>query len=482
MILPAYADSAAIRECDLAAASPEDNQRPIDVPGVTIESIIANSDAYVAALSACEQAAAQNPGNLRIAAELARMLDKYEGLENTEAAARRVELNLKAATGGYVLGMLNIARIYRHGAGVPKNIGEALKWLKIAANPPSNHRIAQFDLAEIYRTGDGVAANLNVAGPLYCASAESGFVPAMGQCGFANEFGHIGPADPDQAFIWYKKGAYLNDLVAKRQLAKAYRIGVGTTINNAMALEWATTASNADDLEARTVLGDIYYYGDGTPKDMGRAFGLYMSASTQGDASAQARLSNEYNNGYEIALNYDEAFRLAKLSAEGGNDEGLLSLGFYYDEGRGTTVDDVKAVELYRKSADLGNRGAMNNLGEMLIAGEGVERNANEGLEWLKKSSAADYGYAPYNIAVHYEEQHEGFVYDSAVVAKNLIKALKLNHYRAVENLIAKGGKSFRKRTLRRLQEFMQADGKVFERRRDSLSPTAIAALQSYMP
>ena len=55
-----------IRACDLAAASPEDSQRPSDIPGVEIDKLVASTDAYSSALTACEDAATQAPGNLRI--------------------------------------------------------------------------------------------------------------------------------------------------------------------------------------------------------------------------------------------------------------------------------------------------------------------------------------------------------------------------------------------------------------------------------
>ena len=471
-----------ILKCDLAAASPEDTQRPSDIPGVAIENIKSNSEEYPAALAACEEAMLLAPGNLRIASQLARLLGKYDGLEKTEAATRRLDLYKKAAEGGYVLAMVNLSAIYLNGDGIAKDATQGLKWLKQAANPPYDHRKAQFDLAEIYRKGSGVTASMNTAGPYYCASAESGYAPSMGWCGFANEHGNIGPADPDQAFAWYKKGAYLEDTLSKRQLAKAFRHGVGTPTDHFAALEWANKANDAGDLEARAVLGDIYIYGDGTPKDAGRAIGYFLSAASEGDPYAQGRLAQEYTNGDYIQLNLERAFYWSKLSAEAGDAEGLLNYGFLHDEGKGTAIDDVKAVELYQKSAALGNRVAMNNLGEMLVAGEGIEQNVAEGLEWLKKADAANNDYAAYNIALHYERQDKGFVYDARIVAKNLLRALKLNHYRAVDELIANQGKEFQKRTLQRLQELMRADGKKFVRTSAGLSASALDALRSYVP
>ncbi len=471
-----------IRACDLAAASPEDNQRPSDIPGVDIDKIDSNTDAYSTALTACENAATQEPGNLRIAAQLARLLGKYDGLEKTEAASRRLELYKKAADGGYVLAMVNLSAIYLNGDGVAKNTEEGLKWLKLAANPPHDHRKAQFDYAELYRKGAGVTKSLNTAGPYYCASAESGYVPAMAWCGSANEFGNIGPSDPEQAFIWYKKGAYLGDPLAQRQLGKSFRNGMGTPVDHFAALQWANKANDAGELVARTLLGDIYMAGDGTARDVGRAMGYYLSAASEGEANGQARLAQEYTNGDNIQLNFEQAFYWAKLAAESGDAEGQLNLGFLYDEGKGTAVDDVKAVELYRKSAEQGDRGAMNNLGEMLILGEGVEQNVTEGLEWLKKSDEADYDYASYNIALHYEKPDKGFIYDSSIVAKYLLRSLKLNHYRAVDEFIANRGSQFQKRTLQQLQSLMVADGKKFVRTSSGLSASALEALRSYIP
>ena len=471
-----------IRACDLAAASPEDSQRPSDIPGVAIDKIVANTDAYSAALTACEVAAAQAPGNLRIATQLARLLGKYDGLEKTEAATRHLDLYKKAAEGGYVLAMVNLSATYLNGDGVAKNPKEGLKWLMQAANPPYDHRKAQFDLAELYRKGTGVTASANTAGPYYCASAESGYVPAMAWCGTANEFGNIGPADPEQAFAWYKKGAYLDDMLAKRQLARAFRYGVGTSIDHFAALQWANKANDAGELEARTVLGDIYLSGDGTARDVGRAMGYYLSAASEGEALAQARLAQQYSDGFNINQNLEQAFYWAKLSADSGDALGQLNLGLLYDEGKGTAINDVKAVELYRKSAEQGSRGAMNNLGEMLIAGEGVEQNVAEGLEWLKKSDAADYDYPSYNMALHYEKPDKGFVYDPRLVAKYLLRALKLNHFRAVDELIANRGAQFQKRTLQQLQTLMVADGKKFVRTSSGLSASALEALRSYIP
>lgn len=109
--------------CDVAAASPLDQNRPKGVSGVSIDKI----DPKIA-VPACEGAATVLPRDTRIAYQLGRA---YFAAKAYESARMQYD---RASKEGYALATNNLANIYMEGLGVPVDRVRALSLLENAAN------------------------------------------------------------------------------------------------------------------------------------------------------------------------------------------------------------------------------------------------------------------------------------------------------------------------------------------------------------
>lgn len=460
--------------CDEMAASPFDDLRPEGIKGVQLNDVV-----YHLALGPCEAAVKAEPDNMRLVAQLARVLDRYNTEENNK---RELELNLKAAEAGYTLAMMNLGVQYNLGIGTAINKDEAFKWFMAAASPPHTHRKALHDVGTMYAEGTGAPLDNVKAGTYFCRSAEAGFVQAYRRCGDVHANGYGVLVDKPKAFLWYQRGALGEDAAAQAELAGSYYYGTVSEVSNDLAFFWATRSAAGNNAKGRRLLGDLYDQGNGVAIDRIHAQGLYLLAAEAGDAEAMSRLADSYYTGAVIPKNYDLSLHWAKLATDKGSESGMVNLGLLYDFGYGIEKDDVKAAELYRKAAEMGDMTGMNNYGEMLFAGQGTAVDVTSAMQWLQKSSDAGSSYGSHNMAMHIELEEGGLTYDAAKVARNLLLALSRDHYDTRKILLEFKGNELKATTLDMLQELMAKDGKDFVQTPGKLSASAVIALQSYLP
>jgi len=162
------------RECDLAAASADDPDKPEDIAGVATARLISD-----VAIKACSDAVAAQPGMPRLSYQLGRAFlaaKRYkEAMGAFRAAAtggsgaaenslgimylngygiarddrKAAAFYQKAAEKGVASGMLNLARLYMLGIGVSKDVPRALRYLSSATNAGSAS--ARRELAAYYK-------------------------------------------------------------------------------------------------------------------------------------------------------------------------------------------------------------------------------------------------------------------------------------------------------------------------------------------
>ena len=77
---------------------------------------------------------------------------------------------------GNARAQVNLGRMYRRGAGIPKNLEIAVKWYRLAAD--QGHARAQNDLGVMYHKGKGVPQNYKTALKLYTLATNQGLAPA----------------------------------------------------------------------------------------------------------------------------------------------------------------------------------------------------------------------------------------------------------------------------------------------------------------
>ncbi|MGM9869014.1 MAG: tetratricopeptide repeat protein [Sodaliphilus sp.] len=131
---------------------------------------------------------------------------------------KAIEMFEKSANTGHVGAMMDLARIYRDGDEVPQNGDLAIKWYKKAAD--ANEESALFELAKIYRQGSLIDKNIDKAIHYYKIAAERGNASAMVAIGRIHEDGENGNQNVYKAVYWYRKAAAKGNREAIQNLSR----------------------------------------------------------------------------------------------------------------------------------------------------------------------------------------------------------------------------------------------------------------------
>jgi TPR repeat protein len=262
-----------------------------------------------------------------------------------------VEEDKKSARAGDTFSMMLLARRYERGHGVEKNMSEALKWYRAAAQV-GNAQAMEY-LGNIFFRGQGVEK------------------------------------DPMQAVAWWRKAAEAGNGEAMASLGKIYLGGYGITDDQTQALEWFQRGANAGNLVAMSSLGWMYSHGVGVDKDYAKGLTWLRKAAEATNSFAMHELGLMYLNGEGIDQSDQEAKHWFEKAAEAGEPASMNDLGALYAWGRGVTKDDSQALAWYHKAAELGNPLAMFNLGSIYENGQGIKRDAAEALRWYQLAQKA---------------------------------------------------------------------------------------------
>lgn len=164
----------------------------------------------------------------------------------------------KAADNGDDYGLWNIAKYYKNGTGVEKDIDKALELYRKAADKGCTG--AMTDLAEIYRYGDNVEK------------------------------------DGDKAIEWYQKAADKDELCAIMALAKIFSEGKIVAKDMDKAIHYYKLAAEKDCSSAPYELGQLYENGDGVEQNTPKAIYWYRKAANKGNYSAKESLKHLNSN------------------------------------------------------------------------------------------------------------------------------------------------------------------------------------------
>ena len=195
----------------------------------------------------------------------------------------------------------SLAVRYERGIGVPKDIKEAVKHFKLAAD--KGHDSSQFNLARYYAKGFGVEKNEILAAKYYKLAADQGHAKAQFNVAICFANGVIAPKKPE---IGSDKLQNLKDL----------------------------------------------------PKAPGKAVKYYKLASDQGHAKAQFALGRCYEEGSGVKRNTQEAVKYYELAATQKHDKAQFNLGRCYENAIGVEKDIKKASTYYKLAADQGHESA----------------------------------------------------------------------------------------------------------------------------
>jgi TPR repeat protein len=201
-------------------------------------------------------------------------------------------------------------------------IGIALSACREAFNQGSGPR-QTFQLARVLHA----AGQRAQAFRMLKKASEGGHAIAM--VNYAVMLGEKG--DHETEFSLYQKAAATGNVLAAYNLGVAYRDGVGTAANGALAARWFERASVAKD-------------------NLG-AFNLAVML----------------DEGTQLPEDNQKAAQFYRLAADRGNVDAMINLGLMLENGEGMQADPVAATAMFAKAAEKGDAFAMTKIAEPRI-------------------------------------------------------------------------------------------------------------------
>ncbi len=232
---------------------------------------------------------------------------------------RSVMCMLYAAHSGCAEAQALLAEMYRYGNGVERDLQEALKWYKAAAE--KGEMDAQYCLADMYYFGrDGVEKDLQEALKWYRAAAESGNRSAIYTLGHMYYYGDGVEQDYNQAYYWFDKDGFRE---LPYYICADMYFYVDKHYESAFRLYESALEQGVDF--AAYKIGEMYYYGLGVEQDYAKAFEYLKYYNGEFDegcidlapANVHYMLGEMYKNGWGVEANPKEAEKLFRAAEQG---------------------------------------------------------------------------------------------------------------------------------------------------------------------
>lgn len=189
---------------------------------------------------------------------------------------------------GYVKSQYNLGLSYEIGKGVKKNLHEALKHYKLAAE--EGHPQALYNMALIHLKGEGgIEKDPRLAISLLESAAHLGLCEAQTYLGV--HYTESETKDMERAVSFFKAAADQNDPEAQYFLGICYEQGWGVEANECKAASLYTQAVSGGHDGAMYNLAVFHHYGlGGLPEDHISAKELFDKAAAAGNPSAKVWL------------------------------------------------------------------------------------------------------------------------------------------------------------------------------------------------
>ena len=229
----------------------------------------------------------------------------------------------------------SVGLAYANGDGTEKNLAEAARWYREAAN--RGHARATNNLGVMYLNGSGVEQNNAEAMKLFRQAADKGDTDGMHNVAVMYENGKGTEKNINEAVNWYNKAAQKK---------------------NKHALNRLKALAEANNAQAQVSLGYIYYSGEGAEKNYSEAFRLYTNAIKAGNPTAFYALGLMYETGNGTAKNLSEAERLYKLAAEQRNTNAMFRLAKIYGNRNGDRKEYILSIRYLKQAMNGGNQEA----------------------------------------------------------------------------------------------------------------------------
>jgi TPR repeat protein len=181
--------------------------------------------------------------------------------------------------------------MYETGDGVPRDLAEANKWYKKAADQGNDlalNRLKNLEQKSLDDTDERLLPSqeaMESRTQKNNSQAEEAFI--MGRKYYNGEGV---TKDYFEALKWLKKAADQGNTDAQLIIGGMYFRGEGVTQDHIAALKWLTPVADKGDVRAQLIVGLMYHEGKGVPKDDAEAKKWFQKAAAQGDKAAIAQL------------------------------------------------------------------------------------------------------------------------------------------------------------------------------------------------
>lgn len=293
-------------------------------------------------------------GEKGVPADAAKAKKYYDRMEREKA--REVEDYRKAAEGGDVRALYELASCYKRGFGVSADEEKARELLQKAAE--KGYAMAQVDFASGYCRGDAAKEV-----EWWTKAAEQGHAGGMCCLAACYQEGRGVPQDAAKAEEYLKRAAELGSEYAIKSLGEACR----DRKDMAGAVKWLSKVAKEDAYSAYH-LGLCYREGnEEVPKNTDKAIEYFKMGADLDSALAQIDLAKMYLAGDEVAKDEAKAVELLTKAIRRRFPEAEYELGCCYRDGKGVGKDIARARELFAEAAKQGHeqaKAALEQLGQ----------------------------------------------------------------------------------------------------------------------
>ncbi len=314
-----------------------------------------------------------------------------------------------------------------------KNYKEALKWFKLAAE--KGNSTAKFNIAGLYAGGYGVGQDNDEARKWYIKAAEGGEVRAISR--FLKYYTR--KKDFLRAYVWSHIGLYndtntssmiagfdpktlaknlsAEELKSANYLIKNWKKGDSIDFSHKhkglSIIELAEKKAKAGDAGEYYNLGKYYTYGYySIQKDKKKGISYYKKAAKAGSMKAQVALGNHFLTNYKEDKNVysnkehvDESIKWFRMAAEQGSPfaEAQMATFYFHANIPNRITSTVSATLINPDGTKEKDKNPVDITTDATIH-TSLKRDADKGIEWLKKAANHGHGQAMFALGFMYAQ------------------------------------------------------------------------------
>lgn len=260
-----------------------------------------------------------------------------------------------------------LGKAYYYGDGVEKDYTKAFFYFEQASTLGLGS--AKEYLADCYFNGHGVKKDLYEAARWYKDAADNnGIANAAHSLAFMYMNGEGVPKDETQAINYFMMAAEGGIIQAQRIISQEYVSGNILDRDYEAARVWMEKAANNGDEHAQIMLGR-YYISDFGYYNAQKAFECFEKAAEQGNSEAEYTLGKCYIHEIHVKKNLVIANQWFEKAAQKEHPEAMYELGVSYIEGRGISKNIEKGIQYLKDAAEKNSVKACELLAQLYKSG-----------------------------------------------------------------------------------------------------------------